>query len=201
MGQICKFRRWRQRSTEIIFGFLIFLVTRGFLWRFNHFTLSCLVNQTLTNSNLTRTREDLLHEFFIIERGSVTSSYHGTKMSASQQSFLTETDICIVERWKESMGMDCHICSTTVYWDPEILLPWQPDVTTSPPRGEKKLQKNCVKNGININSHHNRFSLQNRCPKLTVLDLTGTNIRKLNVEKLQVQISLLKRFLFGSPHN
>lgn len=50
------------------------------------------------------------------------------------------------------------------------------------------------KNGITINSHHNRFSLQNRCPKLTVLDLTGTNIRKLNVEKLQVQISLLKRF-------
>lgn len=50
------------------------------------------------------------------------------------------------------------------------------------------------KNGITITSHHNRFSLQNRCPKLTVLDLTGTNIRKLNVEKLQVQISLLKRF-------
>ena len=156
MGQIFKFRKWRQMSTEFIFGFLIFPVTRGFLWRFNHFTHSCLVNQTLTNSNLTRTREHLLHEFFIIERSSVTSGYHGTKMSASQQSFLTETAICIVERWKESMGYRffpksnyaqesnichflsflCHICSTTVYWDPEILLPWQRDVTTSPARGE-----------------------------------------------------------------
>ena len=55
------------------------------------------------------------------------------------------------------------------------------------------------KNGITIKSHHNRFSLQNRCQKLTVLDLTGTNIRKLNVEKLQVKISLLERFLFGLP--
>ena len=64
-----------------------------------------------------------------------------------------------------------------------------------------KLQTTVFKNGITINSHHNRFSLQNRCPKLTVLDLTGTNIRKLNVEKLQVQISFLKRFLFGSLHN
>ena len=116
-GKIFKFSRWSQLSTEFIFGFLIFLVARDFLWRFNYFTLSCLVNQTLT-----RTREQLLHVFFITER-SVR-----------------------------------------------------------------------FKNGITITSHHNRFSLQNRCPKLTVLDLTGTNIRKLNVEKLQVQISLLKRF-------
>ena len=31
---------------------------------------------------------------------------------------------------------DCrglHICRTTVCWDPEILLPWQRDVMTSPP--------------------------------------------------------------------
>ena len=34
----------------------------------------------------------------------MTSSYHATKISASQQSFLTETAICTVERWKESMG-------------------------------------------------------------------------------------------------
>ena len=84
-GKIFKFSRWSQLSTEFIFGFLIFLVTRDFLWRFNYFTLSCLVNQTLT-----RTGEQLLHVFFIIERRSVTSSYRGTKMSASQQSFLTE---------------------------------------------------------------------------------------------------------------
>ena len=35
---------------------------------------------------------------------SVTSSYHGSKISGSRQSFLTETAICIVERWKKSMG-------------------------------------------------------------------------------------------------
>ena len=50
------------------------------------------------NSDLTRTREYLLHEFFLIEIRGVTSSYHVTKMSASQQSFLTEMAICIVKR-------------------------------------------------------------------------------------------------------
>ena len=71
-----------------------------------------------------------------IERKSVTSHYHGSKVSGSQQSFLTETAICIVERWKKSMGYRfvpecnhgqeqsrtcqffrfffCHICRTTV---------------------------------------------------------------------------------------
>ena len=39
-----------------------------------------------------------------VERWSVTSGYHGSKMSGSQSSFLTETAICIVERWKKSMG-------------------------------------------------------------------------------------------------
>ena len=37
------------------------------------------------------------------ERG-VTSRYHGSKISGSQQSFLTETAICIVERGKKRMG-------------------------------------------------------------------------------------------------
>ena len=35
---------------------------------------------------------------------SLTSRYHGRKISRSQQFFLTETAICIVERWKKSMG-------------------------------------------------------------------------------------------------
>ena len=39
-----------------------------------------------------------------MERRRVTSGYHCTKISGSQQSFLTETVICIVERWKKSMG-------------------------------------------------------------------------------------------------
>ena len=40
---------------------------------------------------------------WLIER-SVTSCDHGSKISRSQQSFLTEMAIGIVERWKKSMG-------------------------------------------------------------------------------------------------
>ena len=32
----------------------------------------------------------------------MTSRYHDSRISGSQQSFLTETTICIVERWKKS---------------------------------------------------------------------------------------------------
>ena len=38
-----------------------------------------------------------------IERRSVTSPYHWSKFSGSQLFLLTETAICIVERWKKSM--------------------------------------------------------------------------------------------------
>ena len=34
----------------------------------------------------------------------VTSGYHGSKISGLHQSFLTETVICIVKRWKKRMG-------------------------------------------------------------------------------------------------
>ena len=38
-------------------------------------------------------------------RGHVTlGSTEGSKIAGSQQTFLTETAICIVERWKKSMG-------------------------------------------------------------------------------------------------
>ena len=33
-----------------------------------------------------------------------TSRYHGSKISGTQQSFLTEKAICTVERWKKSLG-------------------------------------------------------------------------------------------------
>ena len=39
-----------------------------------------------------------------MERRSETSRYHGSKIAQSQQSFLTETAICTVERWKKSNG-------------------------------------------------------------------------------------------------
>ena len=31
-----------------------------------------------------------------------------------------------------SFNFSCHICRTTACWNPEILLPWQRDVTASP---------------------------------------------------------------------
>ena len=40
----------------------------------------------------------------VIKRRSVTSRYHGGKISRSQQFFLTETAISVVERWKKSLG-------------------------------------------------------------------------------------------------
>ena len=33
-----------------------------------------------------------------------SSHYHGGKITGSQQSFLTEIAICIVDRWKKSMA-------------------------------------------------------------------------------------------------
>ena len=47
---------------------------------------------------------DLACRDWLIERRSVTSCDHGSKISRSQQSFLTEMAIGIVERWKKSMG-------------------------------------------------------------------------------------------------
>ena len=64
--------------------------------------------------------------------------------------FLDRDSICFVQQWEKSMGYHfvpecnhaqeshffvyfCHIiCRTRVCWDPDILLPWQFDVTTSP---------------------------------------------------------------------
>ena len=45
-------------------------------------------------------------EFLEVENRekNVTSRYHGSKISESQQSFLTETTICIVKRWIKRTG-------------------------------------------------------------------------------------------------
>ena len=93
-------------------------------------------------------------KYYKMERRSVRSGYHGNNISGYQQSFLTETTICSVQRWGKSLDYrfvpDCnharesihvnllftfftyHFCRTTVCWDLKILLPWQHDVTTSP---------------------------------------------------------------------
>ena len=44
-----------------------------------------------------------MNDFPVIER-SITSRYHGIKISGSQKSFLTELAIFIVEQQKKSMG-------------------------------------------------------------------------------------------------
>ena len=39
-----------------------------------------------------------------MERENATSHYHGSKISGTQQSFLTEKAICTVEQWKKRLG-------------------------------------------------------------------------------------------------
>ena len=77
----------------------------------------------------------------------MTSHYHLSKISGSQQLFLTDRIICIIEQWMKSMGYGFvpaavmyrnvihviffHYLQDHVCLDPEILLPWQCDTTTS----------------------------------------------------------------------
>ena len=109
----------------------------------------------VTNCSLSAVSTTKWLSYDRIERRSTMSCYYGSKIFGSQQSFLTETVICIVERCKKNMDYcfvpECnhakeshesqffrfffvrHICRTTVCWDPETLLPWQRDAVTSPP--------------------------------------------------------------------
>ena len=82
------------------------------------------------------------------ERRSVTSHSHGSIFSGSLQSLLTETVKVRLNDWRKVWAtvlflravihvsflvvFFCRMCIITVYWDPEILLPWQTDETTSP---------------------------------------------------------------------
>ena len=76
------------------------------------------------------------------------SFYHGGKITRSQQSFLTETTICIVKGWKKSMGyhfvpkynheqesQTCQIFGLIILpylQDLGFCYPGEHDVTTSP---------------------------------------------------------------------
>ena len=69
----------------------------------------------------------------------MTSRYHSCKFSGSQKSLLTETAIFIVERRKYRLPFCSWVPSCTgksymskVCRDPEILLPRQRDIATSP---------------------------------------------------------------------
>ena len=52
---------------------------------------------------------------FIWRSGSASAGYHGGKISGTQQSFLTETAICTVKRWKKFTGYrlvpECNNCA------------------------------------------------------------------------------------------
>ena len=80
------------------------------------------------------------------ERISLTSRYHGGKISGSQQSALTETagrKVWVTDLFLSAilhrkvihvqyLRFFCHACRTTFVEDTQILLPWQRDVTTFP---------------------------------------------------------------------
>ena len=75
----------------------------------------------------------------------MTTRYHGSKISGSQQSFLTETAFWMLLNYGRKVLATVLIMHRKVIRvhifafffilagpDPEILLPWQSDVTTSP---------------------------------------------------------------------
>ena len=63
----------------------------------------------------------------------MTSRYHGSKISGSQQTFLTETVICIAERWKKSVGNrflpECNHAEERSYLQDHGLLSFENFVT------------------------------------------------------------------------
>ncbi|XP_068740045.1 F-box/LRR-repeat protein 6-like isoform X2 [Montipora capricornis] len=60
------------------------------------------------------------------------------------------------------------------------------------------LEELCLMNCGRLGGEQVLPIIQNRCPKLTVLDLTGTNIRKLNVEKLQAGCPKLRELFVAN---
>ena len=70
------------------------------MFRFRHECEKSLV----TNCSLSAVSTAKWLSYYRIERRSTMSCHHGSKISGSEQSFLTETAICIVERSWKSMG-------------------------------------------------------------------------------------------------
>ncbi|RMX53603.1 hypothetical protein pdam_00004343, partial [Pocillopora damicornis] len=61
-----------------------------------------------------------------------------------------------------------------------------------------QLEELCLMNCSRLGGEQVLPIIQERCPSLTVLDLTGTNIRKLNVEKLQAGCPKLKELFLAN---
>ena len=71
-------------------------------------------NETVRYIRVSVYRNNSLYPCMRIDERSVTSRDHGIKISASQQSFLTERAICIVKRLKKSMGYTALFLSAIV---------------------------------------------------------------------------------------
>ena len=97
-----------------------------------------------TKTWLTANHSDAKQEWK--ERRTVLSHYHG---SNNLNNLSWQRRPLLFNRWKKNMNyclflsvttqrkvipliFFCHICRTTLCGDPEILLPWQCDITTSP---------------------------------------------------------------------
>ena len=73
--------------------------------------------QNTGSGSRSRSSKQKIAPYMGIERRSVTSGYHGSKISGSQQSFFTETScetaICIVDRRKKSTTFCSRVQSCT----------------------------------------------------------------------------------------
>ena len=69
---------------------------------------------------------------FIWRSGSATAGYHGSKISETQQSFLTEAAICTVKRWKKVTGyrlvLECNNYCAQVSHYLSIFFPARPEL-------------------------------------------------------------------------
>ena len=80
----------------------------------------------------------------------MTSCYHGSNISESQQSFLTEMAVCLAKRYMgfrfvpgRSHAQESHTCQFVLFFSYHIyrtsdllrsrfFLPWQRDIRTTP---------------------------------------------------------------------
>ena len=111
-----------------------------------------------------------------VERRSVTSRYHGSKMSVSQQSFLKETAICIAERWIKSTGyhffperyheQESHTCQCFRFFLPHLqehslfrsrhFATWRTDFSSVP---TSMLRPRCASSTKQENNNNNGLTI------------------------------------------
>ena len=125
------------RKVKRLFDFTTFLPACELACQYSLSLLLATAEGTLPLSAFNKART---------ERRSLTSRYHGGKVSGSQQSALTETagrKVWVTDLFLSAilhrkvihvkyLRFFCRTCRTTFVEDPHILLQWQRDVTTFP---------------------------------------------------------------------